>query len=114
VQLIERRIICYQLHGGAAMKRLLMVLLLLLSVSLLMFAQRQDLSGLKFCIDQGHGGYNSNDRLVNPNPEINFWESESNYFKGILLKRLLEARGAWVIVTRPNKDSTYANTADND
>src|SRR5450759_1085899 len=96
------------------MKRVLMVLLLMLSVSLLMFAQRQNLSGLKFCIDQGHGGYNSNDRNVIPNAGINFWESESNYFNGILLKRLLEARGAWVIVTRPNKDSTYANTADND
>jgi N-acetylmuramoyl-L-alanine amidase len=96
------------------MKRVLMVLLLMLSVSLLMFAQRQNLSGLTFCIDQGHGGYNSNDRNVIPDAGINFWESESNYFKGILLKRLLEARGAWVIVTRPNKDSTYANTADND
>lgn len=96
------------------MKRLLMVSILMLSVSLVMFAQRQDFSGLKFCIDQGHGGYNSNDRHLIPDPGTDFWESESNYFKGILLKRLLEARGAWVIVTRPNKDSTYANPADND
>lgn len=96
------------------MKRLLMVSMLLLLVSLMMFAQRQDLSGLKFCIDQGHGGYNSNDRHVIPDVGIDFWESESNYFKGILLQRLLQARGAWVIVTRPNKDSTYANPADND
>jgi N-acetylmuramoyl-L-alanine amidase len=75
-----------------------------------MFAQHSDLSGLKFCIDQGHGGYNDNDRHIIPDAGTDFYESESNYYKGIWVKHLLEAQGAWVILTRPNKDSTYDNS----
>ena len=76
----------------------------------IIFSQRQDLSGLKFCIDPGHGGNNpANDRHVVPDAGIDFWESESNFQKALLLKPLLEARGAWVILTRntnyyPNDD----------
>lgn len=68
------------------------------------------MSGLKFCIDPGHGGNNpANDRHVVPDAGIDFWESESNFQKALLLKPLLEARGAWVILTRntnyyPNDD----------
>ena len=55
------------------------LLLLLLSAAVLSFAQRTDLAGLKFCIDPGHGGYNSNDRHVVPDPGTDFLESESNF-----------------------------------
>jgi N-acetylmuramoyl-L-alanine amidase len=68
-------------------------------------AQRTDLSGLKFCIDPGHGGHNpANDRHVVPDPGTDFWESESNFQKALLLKSLLEARGATVILTRYTND----------
>ncbi|MBM2846096.1 MAG: hypothetical protein HW407_1408, partial [Bacteroidetes bacterium] len=60
----------------------------------------QSLSGLKFCIDPGHGGYESDDRHVIPEAGIDFWESESNFYKAIHLKALLEAQGATVILTR--------------
>ena len=60
----------------------------------------QNLSGLKFCIDPGHGGYESDDRHVIPDPGIDFWESESNFYKALHLKALLEAHGAIIILTR--------------
>lgn len=63
--------------------------------------QRTDFSGLKFCIDPGHGGHNpANDRHVVPDPGINFWESESNFQKALLLDTLLKQKNAWVILTR--------------
>ena len=71
------------------------------------FAQRTDLSGLKFCIDPGHGGYSSDDRNVVPDPGVNFWESESNFEKALLLRRLLWEQGATVILTRTSNDTTY-------
>ncbi len=68
-------------------------------------AQRSDLSGLKFCIDPGHGGHSpATDRHVVPDPGTDFWESESNFQKALLLKSLLEARGATVILTRYTND----------
>ena len=61
-------------------------------------AQRTDLSGLFFCIDPGHGGHNpANDRRVEPDPGIVFWESESNFQKALLLDTLLQQQGADVI-----------------
>ena len=60
----------------------------------------QNLSGLKFCIDPGHGGYESDDRHVIPDAGIDFWESESNFYKAIHLRALLVAQGATVILTR--------------
>ena len=83
--------------------------LFLIYISTALFAQRTDLSGLKFCIDPGHGGNNeANDRHVIPDPGTNFWESESNFQKALLLKPLLEELGAWVILTR------YTNYYPND
>jgi N-acetylmuramoyl-L-alanine amidase len=68
-------------------------------------AQRTDLSGLKFCIDPGHGGHNAaNDRYVVPEPGTEFWESESNFKKAMRLDTLLTERGAWVILTRYTND----------
>ncbi len=74
-------------------------------------AQRTDLSGLKFCIDPGHGGHNpSNDRYLVPDPGNEFWESESNFQKALLLEAMLEAKGASVLLTRYTND--YPNDAD--
>jgi len=83
------------------MKRLPAVLFSLLLVVLTAWGQRTDLSGLKFCIDPGHGGNNpANDRYVVPDPGTEFWESESNFQKAMRLDTLLKAQGAWVILTR--------------
>ncbi len=85
------------------MKRTFWAILLLLSATT--GAWSQGLTGLKFCIDPGHGGHDpANDRLVNPDPGVDFWESESNFQKAVHLKALLEARGAWVILTRTTND----------
>ena len=74
-----------------------------------LLAQRTDLSGLKFCIDPGHGGNNpANDRHLIPDPGTDFWESESNFQKALLLEPMLKELGAWVILTR------YTNYYPND
>lgn len=86
-------------------------LLIVIAVVCAFTATAQPLAGLKFCIDPGHGGNNTaNDRLVIPDPGVNFWESESNFQKALLLKPLLEARGATVILTRYT--NSYPNDAD--
>lgn len=72
-------------------------------------AQHSDLSGLKICIDPGHGGFNPcNDRRIDPDPGSGniFWESEGNFRKALFLKSFLEARGAVVYLTRTTNDST--------
>ncbi len=97
------------------MKRIMTTIALTLFAVSSLFAQRTDLSGLKFCIDPGHGGYNSNDRHVIPDPGIDFWESESNFEKALQLKALLESHGATVILTRnSNSGTTYPNSSDPD
>jgi len=86
------------------------VLLLLFLTSTAGFAQRTDLSGLKFCIDPGHGGHNpANDRLVHPDPGVDFWESEGNFQKALFLRTLLQAQGASVILTRETNDYPLDN-----
>jgi N-acetylmuramoyl-L-alanine amidase len=68
-------------------------------------------NGIIFCIDPGHGGHNpANDRRVEPDPGIVFWESESNFQKALLLDTMLTQLGATVILTRYTND--YPN--DND
>lgn len=80
------------------MKKILFTLFVL-SVS--SFAQLQNLNGIKICIDPGHGGNNpANDRRIEPDPGIVFWESEGNFQKALLLRPLLQARGATVYLTR--------------
>ena len=87
------------------MKKLPILLLVLLWCATPLHAQRADLSGLKFCIDPGHGGHNpATDRYVVPDPGTDFWESESNFQKAMRLDTLLRARGAWVILTRYTND----------
>jgi N-acetylmuramoyl-L-alanine amidase len=91
------------------MVRHLRLLIPLLGCALLLAApaeaQLTDLTGLKFCIDPGHGGHNgANDRHLIPDPGTDFWESESNFQKALRLDTLLQARGAWVILTRYTND----------
>jgi N-acetylmuramoyl-L-alanine amidase len=57
----------------------------------------QDFSGIKICIDPGHGAYGPNDRNI---PDVGFWESESNWIKANQLKQILTAHNANVILTR--------------
>jgi N-acetylmuramoyl-L-alanine amidase len=85
------------------------ILFVIVSINLL-FAQQSDLSGLKICIDPGHGGNNpANDRLVVPDPGIQFWESESNFQKALLLRTMLQSLGATVLLTR--ETNNYPNDA---
>lgn len=65
----------------------------------------QNLTGIKICINPGHGGYDSDDRNVVIAPYTSgdpngFWESKSNLDKGLQLRSMLEAAGATVIITR--------------
>ena len=64
-----------------------------------------DLTGLKICIDPGHGGANpANDRRIEPDAGNVFWESEGNFRKALWLKPMFEARGATVYLTRLTHD----------
>ncbi len=58
----------------------------------------QDFSGIKICINPGHGGHDaSNDRYI---PATGFWESDGNLEKGLYLRDLLKGFGADVIMSR--------------
>jgi N-acetylmuramoyl-L-alanine amidase len=93
------------------MRRVVLILVLLPFLVGSATAQRTDLSGLFFCVDPGHGGHNpANDRRIEPDPGIVFWESESNFQKALLLDTLLQQQGAAVILTRYTND--YPNDAD--
>jgi N-acetylmuramoyl-L-alanine amidase len=82
------------------MKRILLGIGFLLTVALAGTAFGQSLSGLIIVIDPGHGGFESDDRHVIPDPGTDFWESESNFRKALHLKPLLEQQGATVYLTR--------------
>ncbi len=92
-------------------RRIIGVLAFLMLLSAALPAQRTDLSGIKICIDPGHGGYNAaNDRHVIPDAGIDFWESESNFRKALALRILLQEKGATVYLTRETND--YPNPPD--
>lgn len=57
----------------------------------------QDFSGIKICINPGHGGHDGNDRYIE---ETGFWESEGNLTKGLYLRDILESCGATIVMTR--------------
>ncbi|MDR1526329.1 MAG: T9SS type A sorting domain-containing protein [Dysgonamonadaceae bacterium] len=86
------------------MKKIALLLLVLLTS---VVAQATDLTGVKIYINPGHGGYDSDDRSIWTipvpeqwtNPE-GYWESKSNLVKGLVLKTMLEAAGATVIISR--------------
>lgn len=75
------------------MKRIIAITLM--SLSLL---YSQDLTGIRICVDPGHGGTESDDR---PNPTVGFFESASNFTKGLELQNVLRGLGATVKMTRP-------------
>ena len=70
-------------------------LLLLTLMGSLAFSQ--DLTGVRICIDPGHGGHESDDRFIEA---TGFWESESNLTKGLELRSILLGLGAEVAITR--------------
>ena len=83
------------------MRRSVILFFLIAAFAVVATAQRSDLSGLTFCIDPGHGGNDpANDRHVIPDPGTDFWESESNFQKALLLRPMLQALGATVYLTR--------------
>jgi N-acetylmuramoyl-L-alanine amidase len=87
------------------MRRVISLVVLVFIVAGHAFCQRSNLSGIKICIDPGHGGHSdATDRHVIPDPGTNFYESESNFQKALHLKALLEAKGATVILTRYTND----------
>ncbi|MGE5429425.1 MAG: Ig-like domain-containing protein [Syntrophomonadaceae bacterium] len=76
-------------------KKVLLFIIMLLNSSLVL---GQALTGVKICINPGHGGHDpANDRHI---LETDFWESEGNIAKGLYLKAMLEKLGATVIMTR--------------
>ncbi len=84
------------------MNRIFRIVFVLLFFPLVLNAQ--SLSGMKFCIDPGHGGHDpANDRYI---PQTGFWESESNLEKAYFLKGILEDLGATVILTRTGNDDS--------
>ena len=82
--------------------KIIIKIFILLLISTLTYSQ--SLSGVKVCIDPGHGGHDpANDRhMIIPD----FWESEGNYGKALHVEEILTSLGAEVIVTRDgNSDS---------
>lgn len=83
--------------------KLKIILLCLFAYTLILGAQ--NLTGVKICVNPGHGGYDSDDRNVIIAPyksgeQNGFWESQSNLDKGLQLRTMLQAAGATVIMTR--------------
>ncbi|MEA1986915.1 MAG: N-acetylmuramoyl-L-alanine amidase [Candidatus Marinimicrobia bacterium] len=81
-------------------KKLILIITILISTSLF----SQDLSGVKICIDPGHGGHESDDRHI---IATDFWESEGNLTKAKRLREMLTALGATVILTREGNGNDW-------
>lgn len=73
----------------------------IIAILLLSVVTAQDLSGLKFCFDPGHGGHESDDRHM---IFADFWESESNWSKAQHVRDIFERLGATVVLTRYGND----------
>ena len=70
------------------------------------------LEGVKIYLNPGHGGFDSNDRSVwtIPVPAVwtdsaGYWESKSNFVKGLFLRKMLQDAGATVYFSRERNDS---------
>jgi len=77
-------------------------LYILIFISSALFAQ--DLSGVKICLDPGHGGHEGDDRYI---AATGFWESEGNLTKAKEAEKYLEILGAEVILTRTGNGNNY-------
>jgi N-acetylmuramoyl-L-alanine amidase len=71
------------------------IILFFILVYLPVFAQ--DFTGIKICLNPGHGGHDSDDRNM---VQTGFWESESNLTKGLFLRDILQNWGAKVVMSR--------------
>lgn len=85
------------------MKKLIIILMALLSVSFA--ADAKKMKDLKIYINPGHGGYTSNDRPIKIYPyETNdsngYWESKSNLYKGLHMYYILDSLGAKPYLSR--------------
>jgi len=69
-------------------------------VSIAVYAQ--PFAGMKFCINPGHGGHDSDDRFIEA---TGFWESEGNLTKGLYFRDILERMGAQVVMSRTTNTS---------
>lgn len=83
----------------------LKISLLFILIILYSGVHSQNLSGVKICVNPGHGGFDSDDRNIVISPYAQgdpngFWESQSNLDKGKQLRDMLVAAGANVILTR--------------
>ncbi len=72
-------------------------IILALVFSVLNIIYAQDLTGIKICLNPGHGGYDSNDRYISA---TGFWESEGNLTKGLYLRDILQSHGATIVMSR--------------
>ena len=93
------------------MKRLLNIMLAVLMVAAAA-AQTGSLSGLNLYINPGHGGFDSNDRScwTIPVPDewtdsAGYWESKSNFVKGLILREMVENAGGTVVFSREQNTS---------
>ncbi len=77
------------------MKKFLPILISILILAVNNFSQ--DFSGIKICLNPGHGGFDSNDRHI---IETGFWESVGNLDKGLALRNILTEMNADIVMTR--------------
>lgn len=80
-----------------------------LATAALLTANAKDGKGIKIYINPGHGGHTSNDRNVVIYPYVQgdpegYWESNSNFIKGLALRDMLEAKGYSVVMSRLKND----------
>ncbi|MEO8398844.1 MAG: Ig-like domain-containing protein, partial [Ignavibacteriaceae bacterium] len=77
------------------MKKYLLLTIIISFLTTNIFSQ--DFSGIKICINPGHGGFDSDDRFI---PETGFWESVGNLDKGLALRDILVGLNANIVMTR--------------
>ena len=94
------------MKGKSPSKAFLLLAFLLLGLFFFIPASKAsgNLSGVKVCLDPGHGG--SDPGAINE--DFNLYESEINLDVSYGLKRLLEGGGAEVVMTRED-DSFKTN-----